>query len=161
MRVTALVLIRASCYVTLGLAFGMLAFTRAHSYRQRTGANLWHTHPLVWGAASTIVISLATRLPMPVVVAIGIALAVVVSSALPPSRANRSDITGSTPGDQADALDAAGPPPPSGPVPAQVPTNAFRAWLPDPTRRHELRYFDGAAWTNHVADAGSTSVDEP
>ena len=32
-------------------------------------------------------------------------------------------------------------------------------WHPDPTRRHESRYWDGAAWTEHVADAGVTGVD--
>jgi hypothetical protein len=32
-------------------------------------------------------------------------------------------------------------------------------WSPDPYGRHELRYFDGSAWTQHVADAGDVSVD--
>jgi hypothetical protein len=32
-------------------------------------------------------------------------------------------------------------------------------WYPDPSRRHELRYWDGARWTEHVSDAGRTSVD--
>jgi uncharacterized Tic20 family protein len=32
-------------------------------------------------------------------------------------------------------------------------------WQPDPYRRHELRYFDGVVWTEHVSDAGRTSVD--
>jgi hypothetical protein len=32
-------------------------------------------------------------------------------------------------------------------------------WLADPAGRHELRYWDGAAWTEHVADAGTTAVD--
>lgn len=34
-------------------------------------------------------------------------------------------------------------------------------WQPDPFQRHELRYWDGAAWTAHVSDAGTTSSDEP
>jgi len=33
-------------------------------------------------------------------------------------------------------------------------------WYPDPRAGHELRYWDGAAWTDHVADGGQTSVDD-
>lgn len=32
-------------------------------------------------------------------------------------------------------------------------------WLPDPTGRHDHRYWDGAAWTEHVADAGVAGND--
>lgn len=32
-------------------------------------------------------------------------------------------------------------------------------WLPDPSGRHELRWWDGAQWTEHVSDAGETSTD--
>lgn len=32
-------------------------------------------------------------------------------------------------------------------------------WHPDPLERHELRYWDGSKWTEHVADAGVTAVD--
>lgn len=32
-------------------------------------------------------------------------------------------------------------------------------WYPDPTGRHQLRYFEGAAWTDHVSDGGVVSVD--
>lgn len=34
-------------------------------------------------------------------------------------------------------------------------------WKNDPFGRHELRYWDGAAWTQHVSDAGVTGTDEP
>ena len=33
------------------------------------------------------------------------------------------------------------------------------AWFPDPARRHELRYWNGAQWTEHVSDRGAVSVD--
>jgi hypothetical protein len=33
------------------------------------------------------------------------------------------------------------------------------AWQPDPTDRHEQRYWDGVRWTEHVSDAGTTDVD--
>ncbi len=32
-------------------------------------------------------------------------------------------------------------------------------WHPDPARRHEQRYYDGTAWTEHVVDAGNQSTD--
>jgi hypothetical protein len=33
-------------------------------------------------------------------------------------------------------------------------------WFSDPTRRHDHRWWDGAAWTAHVADAGVAAFDE-
>lgn len=33
------------------------------------------------------------------------------------------------------------------------------AWHPDPLQRHEYRYWDGAQWTEHVADAGQVGRD--
>jgi len=32
-------------------------------------------------------------------------------------------------------------------------------WHPDPSRRHELRYWDGTRWSEHVADGGQTGTD--
>ncbi len=32
-------------------------------------------------------------------------------------------------------------------------------WFPDPTGRHERRYWNGAEWTEHVFSAGSQSID--
>ena len=45
---------------------------------------------------------------------------------------------------------AVGPTPGAGPAPG---------WYPDPHGRHQSRYWDGAAWTEHVADNGITGVD--
>jgi hypothetical protein len=33
------------------------------------------------------------------------------------------------------------------------------AWHPDPTGKHDHRWWDGERWTEHVADAGQASVD--
>ncbi len=38
-----------------------------------------------------------------------------------------------------------------------VPAN----WYPDPSKRYELRYWNGSAWTAHVATGGVQSTDEP
>ena len=40
-------------------------------------------------------------------------------------------------------------------------TNGPAGWNQDPYGRHELRYFDGTAWTENVSDAGVQGVDDP
>jgi uncharacterized protein YxjI len=35
------------------------------------------------------------------------------------------------------------------------------SWYPDPLGRHELRYWDGAQWTQHVSSHGRQAVDPP
>jgi uncharacterized protein YxjI len=40
---------------------------------------------------------------------------------------------------------------------AQPPAN----WYPDPLGRHELRYWDGSQWTEHVSSHGRQSIDPP
>jgi hypothetical protein len=47
-------------------------------------------------------------------------------------------------------------------TPEEVPPVAHgpeRSWLPDPSGRHELRYWDGSRFTEHVADAKQITVD--
>lgn len=43
---------------------------------------------------------------------------------------------------------------PTGSAPAPAPD-----WYPDPMGRHEYRYWDGTAWTDHVASHGRQSTD--
>lgn len=35
------------------------------------------------------------------------------------------------------------------------------AWYPDPSQRYELRYWNGTAWTEHVATNGQQGIDPP
>ena len=35
------------------------------------------------------------------------------------------------------------------------------AWYPDPSKRFELRYWDGSEWTEHVARSGQQFTDPP
>ena len=46
-----------------------------------------------------------------------------------------------------------------GPLLPSPPPPPPRSWLADPQGRHELRYWDGTKFTEHVADAGKISVD--
>lgn len=49
---------------------------------------------------------------------------------------------------------------PAPPPPALVsPTARPAEWLRDPTGRHELRYWDGARWSEHVSDRGAQGFD--
>jgi len=34
------------------------------------------------------------------------------------------------------------------------------AWHPDPSKRHQMRYWDGNEWTSHVSDNGKTTIDK-
>jgi len=40
-------------------------------------------------------------------------------------------------------------------------TCAPAAWYADPSKRFELRYWDGAEWTEHVARGGQQFTDQP
>ena len=43
-------------------------------------------------------------------------------------------------------------------LPAATPAPTPPGWYPDPRGRHEHRWWDGAAWTANVADAGVTAT---
>lgn len=49
----------------------------------------------------------------------------------------------------------------SNPQSGGQPTSGMMAagWYPDAATRHELRYWNGAGWTEHVSDAGVAGVD--
>ena len=61
------------------------------------------------------------------------------------------------PAPPAAAPPAAAPAPPASPASAAAPAG----WHPDPSGRHEQRYFDGTTWTEHVSNAGVTGTDRP
>lgn len=45
------------------------------------------------------------------------------------------------------------------PVPPPPPTTSAPNWHPDPTGRHEHRYWTGTSWSDHVSDAGQQLTD--
>ncbi len=45
--------------------------------------------------------------------------------------------------------------------PAQTSQAAPAGWYADPSGRYELRYWDGTAWTEHVARSGQQFTDPP
>lgn len=67
-----------------------------------------------------------------------------------------SALTGSSP------MPAPAPTPPTAarsPL-APAPPGTAASWLPDPMSRNELRYWDGAAWTEHVSTGGVQTTDQ-
>jgi len=60
----------------------------------------------------------------------------------------------------APAAQAQAPAPTTGNTSAVSP-NVPANWYPDPSKRYELRYWNGSAWTAHVATGGVQSTDEP
>lgn len=40
-------------------------------------------------------------------------------------------------------------------------TSRPQTWLPDPSGRHELRWWDGGEWTEHVSDQNTAGTDTP
>lgn len=44
------------------------------------------------------------------------------------------------------------------PLPSATPAGK---WAPDPTTRHELRFWTGSEWTEHVTDGGVPGIDPP
>jgi hypothetical protein len=159
MRESGLILVRTGCYVTLGVLFGMLAFARTNAHKRRTGRSPWHIHPLVWGVASVFVTFLVTLLSIVYVAIFGTLVSVIACSTI--SQPSREP--GATAGSGYRAVPGRSPvrewDPAVGSVQQSPPVTALKAWLPDPTGRHELRYFDGSGFTEHVADAGVISVD--
>ncbi len=50
------------------------------------------------------------------------------------------------------------PPPPVRSTPVPMPPGTPAGWHPDPVGGHELRYWDGGRWTEHVSTAGTQST---
>jgi hypothetical protein len=156
-RVTGLVLVRASLYLSLGLVFGMLAFMRSNAYKRRTGNSPWHIHPLVWGGVSVFVAFLVTLLSIAFVAVFGTLLSIVAWSPRPGRQRGAPEVNDFEAGRFSPTSELGPMVKPS--LPHAAP--ALTAWLADPTGRNELRYFDGSGWTEHVANAGVISEDQP
>lgn len=58
-------------------------------------------------------------------------------------------------------MEAAGRVPTSGSLVAVNDSTFDAGWYADPYGRHEMRYFDGAQWTEHVSSHGRQGIDAP
>jgi hypothetical protein len=127
--------------VVLAVLFGVVSYVRTANFRRRLGRNPWGIHPNVW-----MIIGFFLGL-------IGMCLAFLacattrVGPAFSPGGLPRSDF-GSSPG-------AWAPPPLSAPPPEGPPAG----WYPDPSGRHQYRFFTGYDWTADVVDNGVHSTE--
>lgn len=135
MRLLGLGFILTGWYLLFGVFFGVLSFMRTNAYKHRTGNSPWHIHPIVWGIASVFSAIFGTVLSL---------IACSTNLHLRSSRSPERHLAQ----------------PPQATSQLAPPACALTAWLPDPTGRHQFRYFDGSAWTEHVANSGVISVDQ-
>jgi hypothetical protein len=117
--------------VVVGLFFGLITFSQARRFGQRTGAEPWSIPAVGWGVIGFLIGLL------------GLILYLIAQGATTRRLGRRAPYVGGT-----TAPYGVGPPahPPAG-------------WYTDPSRLHEERYWNGAAWTEHVADGGRPGVD--
>jgi len=144
-HVVGVTFIRTGWYLAFGVVFGVLSFMRTNAYKQRTGTSPWHIHPLVWGVASVFVVIFGTLLS---IIACSTSThrgrTAAAGAEYRPARGRSIDPVSGAPRQFGVATPGA---------------TALAAWLPDPTGRNELRYFEGSTWTDHVANSGVISVD--
>ncbi len=133
--------------VAAGLAFG-----RAVAFRRATGRNPWGIHPVVWLVIGLLFGLLGSLLCL---------IAVLTSK----HRAQRTTGSGgggdggagrTGPTDVPSALVVPAPP-----ESATLPVVALPGWQPDPSGRHQHRYWSGATWTDYVSDDGVATIDPP
>jgi hypothetical protein len=141
--------------------FAGLAFLRATAFRRLTGRNPWGIHPVVWLVLGLLFGLIGSLLCL---------IAVLTSKGR--ATATGGDLAGGGgPGaDRGVGVGRVGPPggrpepavagPPTG-APAGLPAVALPGWQPDPSGRHQHRYWSGAAWTDYVSDDGVATIDPP
>jgi hypothetical protein len=118
-----------------GMAGGDLTYSQL-----RNRDAVWCVASLLGVAAAVLGILVVRRLTEAQQAVRGTAPAMSARSAVPAARVEPDPVA--TPQPQPQALPAGG-------------------WYPDPLRRAELRYWDGATWTPHVSNAGVVGYDSP
>lgn len=79
----------------------------------------------------------------------------------PGMKANAPSPLGGPLADTAPTSSASHAPAPTAGNTSSTTPNIPANWYPDPSKRYELRYWNGSAWTAHVATGGVQSTDEP
>ncbi len=122
--------------LALAVLFGVMSGVRTSLFRRQFGRNPWGIHPNVWLAIGFVLGVIGMCLAF-----LACATTRVEPGFSPPPAAPRSPNPYASGGGWV-------PGPASGP-PA--------GWYPDPSRRHEYRFFNGHDWTDDVVDNGAHS----
>jgi hypothetical protein len=120
--------------LVLAVVGGALSFVRTAAFRRRLGRNPWGLHPSLWMAVGFLLGP------------IGACLAFLACAT---TRVGPAFGPGAP----------AGVGPTGGGWPAGAPGAPPPGWYPDPSGRHEYRFFTGHDWTADVVDNGSHATE--
>jgi hypothetical protein len=121
--------------VVLAVLFGVVCYVRTTNFRRRLGRNPWGIHPNVW-----MIIGFFLGL-------IGVCLAFLACAT---TRVGPAFGSGGPPQSNFGPGANGWAHPLSAPQPAGPPAG----WYPDPSGRHQYRFFSGYDWTADVVDNG-------
>ncbi len=178
MSIVALIFIRSGLNLfVFGVIFAVLSYVRTSRFKEQTGVNPWHIHPVVWAVVSffialfgtllSLIACATTRAPgrggSMVAGGRGPGYVPVAGTNVPPGYVPAPGYgpPGSGVGPGSPAVLGTHPsayPFPAPPAPA-APAGSMPAWHADPTARHHHRYWDGSQWTEHVSDHGTAGTD--
>jgi hypothetical protein len=150
--------------VALGLLLGGLSLAVLLAPERPASTSRTRVHPLLYvavvlavvAAFLVVIINLRTYFGRPDGVDVSLAVGFwipVVGVAL--AAYGSTSAAGRTRRELAAAAETSDLAPPVTPTPAAT----GPGWYPDPAHRHQVRFWDGAAWTSHVSDAGAQSDD--
>jgi hypothetical protein len=141
----AVFVVNPGFYLIGGLIFATLSFVRASAFRNRwNGQHPW-VHPAVWA-----VIGFLFGL-------LGFALCLIACATSGKRAAAALQNQGAAGYFGAESPGYFG----SGTDPTVQGSAALAGWHPDPSGRHQLRYWSGTEWTDQVTDNGVPSTDPP
>jgi hypothetical protein len=164
-------------FLVIAVGFGLVAYFVSRSYRHRHGVTPWNIPSWAWG-----LIGFFSLLLWAILILIAINTTKKPQAqwqgqapyppyppgappygpppGTPPDGAAPGTPYGAAPGAAAYGAAPGTPAPSSGPPP--YPTASPLpppGWYPEPSGRHQSRYWDGTTWTEHVGDGAATSTD--
>lgn len=155
----------------LAVAFGVIGFLASQSFKRKWGKTPWGWPSVVWGVVCFISILIGCILLLIARSSTRKSIQAAGGpeqswyqypggSAAPPGQppyygGGGTVPTGFPPPFPQPEQPGWGAPAPVAPEPAPT---APAGWYKDPSGTHELRYFDGSVWTEHVSDGGVTST---